>query len=111
MIKLFGMSVVASTMTLISMQEASAWSNLKFGVGLNFQWQSANNAVGKHLWRNGPLPGQMPVAPYYGGGHGHYAPMPAEAPAEAAPMSYNTVAPVYYAPSYTYPTPIYSYGQ
>ncbi len=124
--KLLGLGVVALGLALVSIQEASAWSNVKFGVGLNFQWQAANNAVGKHLWRNGPTPGH---GYGYGHGYGHgygYAPYgqfsaPAPTPAEQEaptvlpnsgvglqatpvhfqPASYN------YAPSYYFPV----YGQ
>ena len=122
--KLIGMSVVALAITLISMQEASAWSNIKFGVGMNFQWQTGNNGIGKHFWRNGPLPGQ-PVYGYgyqgyfpghggYGGYGGHesfHAPMPMPAESAAAPYQSNgfEAIPVHYHTESYYSHP-YNYG-
>lgn len=46
-------------------QQASAWCNVKFGAGVNFQWQSGDNHIGKHLYHSGQVPG-------YGGGYGGY---------------------------------------
>jgi hypothetical protein len=128
--KLFGLSVVALAITLISMQEASAWSNIKFGAGFNFQWQTGNNGIGKHFWRSGPLPGQ-PVYGYgyqnYFPGHGgpgmygqegFHAPMPMPAETEAPPAAayqaggFDATPVHYYRESYQsgYYTPSYYYG-
>jgi hypothetical protein len=137
--KLLGLSVMALAVTLVSMQEASAWSNIKLGVGASFQWQTGNNALGK-CWTNGQIPGyptNAGPAGYgqgqgqgYGQGYGHgygyeqphYAPpMPAPIPApvpassgghtlEATPVHYYRTG--YESGYYTptyYPAPYY-YG-
>jgi hypothetical protein len=55
----------------ITQQQAHAWLNAKFSVGLNWHIQSANNNVLWGLWKNGQVPG--PEA--FGGGGG--SPFPA----------------------------------
>jgi hypothetical protein len=62
--KLFGLGLALTVLALVP-QQASAWSNIKFGVGLNFHWQTADNHIGKHLWHNGPVPHP------HGHGYGH----------------------------------------
>ncbi len=123
----------AITMIALSQQQASAWTNHRFSVGLNWNRQSGGNSIAWGLYRNGQPPGPetfgggfMPGAPM----HGFSAPMPqgyapapqgfvppqptmAEPPIAghyASPYQFaNYSRPVYYypAPAYYY----YSYGQ
>jgi hypothetical protein len=72
----------------ITQQQASAWVNSKFGIGLNWDLQSGGNQILWGAWRNGQPPGPEainagPYAPTYRGpvgpGPGPYfgaAPMP-----------------------------------
>jgi len=60
---LFAIGVIA-----LSQQQASAWVNTKFGIGLNYSHQSGGNNFGWGLWQNGQVPG--PEA--FGGGGGYY---------------------------------------
>ncbi len=114
--RILGIALVA-TMFALAPQQASAWSNIKFGAGFNFHWQTANNAFGHHLWRNGQIPThhghgggfhyQPFNNPYYGPPMPHY-PTSAELPSqgyEGVTVSYQpqygyNQAPVYAAPQY-----------
>jgi hypothetical protein len=58
--------LVALSVMAISHQQASAWVNTKFGVGLNWEAQSGGNQFLWGAWRNGQPPG--PEA--FGGGYG-----------------------------------------
>jgi hypothetical protein len=62
--------LVALSVMAISHQQASAWVNTKFGVGLNWEAQSGGNQFLWGAWRNGQPPG--PEA--FGGGGGYGAP-------------------------------------
>src|SRR5262249_43942034 len=75
--------VVALGIVALSQQQASAWVNAKFSIGLNWQWQCGNNNFLWGAWHNGQVPGPeafgsgpvfTPMAPYYY--HHHHAPMP-----------------------------------
>ncbi len=128
--KLFTMSVLALTLVLVSSQQASAWSNIKFGVGMNFHWQTGDNNLLWGVFRNGQIPGPGPYGPMYGGGHGggdgfpmYYeqaatqnakpATTPTQAPANASQTSYNPnpygyYQPVGYYPNSQYQVPMYT---
>jgi hypothetical protein len=54
--KFLSMSALALTVAALSTQEAPAWINSKFGVGLNWGWQSAGNNLGWGFFRNGQPP-------------------------------------------------------
>jgi hypothetical protein len=122
--KVLAVGFLAIACIALSQQEASAWINSRFGVGLNWDFQSGGNRFGWGLWRNGQPPGPE----YFGQGGGHgYGPgfqnfgapmphmhhghhhgaidMPATEPAYAAP-SYNYPPPYQFA---TYPRPVYYY--
>ena len=127
--KFLATGLLAICAIALSQQQASAWINTKFGVGLNWGWQSGGNNFGWGAWRNGQPPG--PEAFQGGGyghghghefyhGHGHHhsmvqpqgmapapyaytAPMPEPAYAQPA-APYGT--PFHYA---TYPRPVYYY--
>ncbi|MBI2806859.1 MAG: hypothetical protein HYX68_17915 [Planctomycetes bacterium] len=103
----------------ISQQQASAWVNSKFSVGLNWGFQSGGNQLLWGAWRNGQPPG--PEA--FGGGGGHmpqyFAPMPGPASQGYAPMQqgFAPMPQATYAPQYgspyqfaNYPRPVYYYS-
>jgi hypothetical protein len=110
---LFAVSLMA-----FSQDQASAWVNSRFGVGLNWAWQSGGNNLGWGAWRNGQPPGPesfgsnfMPMQGFPGFGG---APMPTAAPVQNA-YDYPAAQPQYpvpYPSPYqfaTYPRPIYYY--
>ena len=72
--KFLTLGALALTLAVLSTQQASAWTNFKFGVGLNFGYQAGGNNFGWGLFRNG----QPPEACCPGGAPQTYAPgMPA----------------------------------
>lgn len=62
--------LVAVSMLAITQQQASAWVNSRFGIGLNWNFQSGGNQILWGAWRNGQVPG--PEA-YDSHGHGHHS--------------------------------------
>jgi hypothetical protein len=106
----------------LSQQQASAWVNAKFGVGLNWNYQSGGNTWGWGAWRNGQPPGPEslnsgpfqpygPVFPTYGApSHSSFdAPMmDAGYYAQGAPQ-FAPAMPQYPAQFATYPRPVYYY--
>jgi hypothetical protein len=109
--KLVGLTLAAALVAMLP-QQASAWTNFKFGVGLGVEWSTGNNSwfCGK-LYNNGdhncgPSCGPMgfdPMAYGYGGhggdfGYAYGGPMmsphaPAQAPAAPpAPQKNNNTA-------------------
>jgi hypothetical protein len=116
--KLFVLTLAAAALALP--QQAFAWKNLQFGVGLNLSWQSADNRIGKHFYYNGPTdgghgyggfgdfggpvdagPGFPPAPQPLPSGHSQNA-----QPGPAAPFHYSS----YQSGNY-YQTPNYYYGQ
>jgi hypothetical protein len=137
--KLFVASALALALTMASHQRASAWSEFKFGVGLNFGWVGGGNSVLWGAYRSAPTPGgqdlpshylgSVPAAPGYGGfDHAPAAPdwHPPVPHADAQPMPsgpanygvqqaftpyYSGYQPASYTvPSY-YQAPTYWYGR
>ena len=51
----------ALALTVLSHEQANAWINFKFGVGLNWNWQSGGNNTLWGLFRNGQPPGSGPT--------------------------------------------------
>lgn len=114
------LGILALTFAVVGEQKASAWTNFKFGVGLNWNWQSGGNNL---LW--GAARGsQVPGAEYFGPsapGHfqgnypvlyGNAAPiLPSPEPQAYAPaqsLPYQSVNYGYYtAPAYYYPAIMY----
>ena len=105
-------------------QDASAWVNSRFGIGLNWDYQSGGNKAGWGLWRNGQPPGpeafnsgafqpryQGPMAEYppapmhYAAPQGPGFDMPMFEPSYAQPMM-PYAQPFQFA---TYPRPVYYY--
>jgi hypothetical protein len=103
----------------LSQQEASAWVNARFGVGLNWGYQSGGNNFGWGAFRNGQPPGPDmfyggPFTPYgpaypshapYQHSHGYAPTYPgsadaaAQVPANATPQR----APLYHGATYQRP--------
>ena len=54
--KVLGTGLLAMCALACVQQEASAWINSRFSVGLSWDWQSANNKLFWGAWRNGPFP-------------------------------------------------------
>jgi hypothetical protein len=115
--------LIALSLIALSQQTASAWVNVRFGIGLNWQWQSGGN---NFLWgalHNGQVPGPEAFGGYYGSGQA--APMPYYSYSAPMPQFYNAPAPAYAGQYqspyqfanyprqvYYYPTPsFYYYGQ
>lgn len=66
--KLLSMGLLTFCALTASQQQAQAWVNAKFSVGLNWQMQSGNNNWLWGAWKNGQVPG--PEAFGQGGGGG-----------------------------------------
>ncbi|MBI1832711.1 MAG: hypothetical protein HYR84_14820 [Planctomycetes bacterium] len=112
----------AITMMGFSQQQASAWVNTRFSVGLNWHHQAGGNNFLWGAWRNGQPPGPEAFGGF--GGHHHAAPMAHPAPQGYAPMPNYPAQAYYYAPmpqaTYagqyvspyqfaSYPRPVYYY--
>jgi hypothetical protein len=88
--KLIILSALATALLLASDRPASAWSNIKFGAGVNLHWQSGDNNFLWGAFRNGqiPHPAGYPGLGYPGYHHGsvptYYDPMAAGTPAPGA---------------------------
>lgn len=96
--------IVAVSLAMTTGQEAKAWVNWKFGVGLGWQWQSGGNNLLWGLARGAQVPGPefygFPGGGFdggfgdhhggfhYDGGHhgGHASAMPYAAPVIASPL-------------------------
>ena len=114
----------------LSQQQASAWKNSRFGIGLNWSAQSGGNNFGWGLWHNGQVPGPEAfgaaphgdghdATPYYGSNsvpqgyapqHAYYpsTPTPSYAGQYASRYQFaNYPRPIYYSPAPSY----YYYGQ
>lgn len=129
--KFLALGALALSVAVLSNQQASAWTNIKFGVGLNLNWQAGGNNFAWGLFRNGQPPcsescGSVPSpCPCPQGGYGYLQPgsndqsfvggltppsnAPAPAPAPAAPaqnQSYRTSHTV----NYQYFPYTYNYG-
>lgn len=120
--KVLALGLLALGLIALSQQEASAWKNSRFGIGLNWDYQSGGNSFFWGLWRNGQPPGPGGFGdgmPYHGHGHkhatqGNYWAMPAQQPG-FAPVPYGyfdmpTTDPSYAMP-YTPYVPYTPYGQ
>ena len=73
--KILSIGLLTVCALAISEQQAHAWVNAKFSVGLNWHLQSANNNVFWGMWKNGQVPGPEAFGPGGGGGGpGMYGP-------------------------------------
>ena len=123
--KFLAAGLLAIALIAASQQQASAWVNARFGIGINAGWQSADNCWWWGAFHNGPAPGPIdyhhghhhsyfapPVyAPYVWVGHPHaHANYPTPGPIDSfsmAPTPYTYGPPAYY---YYYPASYY-YGR
>jgi hypothetical protein len=110
--------MLAVCMIALSQQQASAWTNTRIGIGLNWGWSSGGNNLGWGLIRGAQPPGPElyqgnPSYPQYGP-FSQQSPQsslpiqveqPTYQPSQAGPgMNYGT--PYQFA---TYPRPVYYY--
>ena len=103
----------------MSEQQASAWINCRFGIGLNWEFQSGGNHCLWGAWHNGQVPGPEAYgyvpAYYYGGPVQQFMP-PMPTPVSPQKSSLDAPGPVYagqYGSPYyfaTYPRPVYYYA-
>ncbi len=63
--KLFVASALALALTVAGQQRASAWSECKFSVGINFGWVGGGNRCLCGLYRSAPYPGGPDLAPAF----------------------------------------------
>lgn len=116
--KVFVTGLLAVCLMAVSQQQASAWTNARFGIGMNFGFSSGGNSLGWGIIRGAQPPGPE----MYQGNQGYpqfaplaqqgvevYSPAPAELPvnqpSQARPnVNYGT--PYQFA---TYPRPVYYY--
>lgn len=83
--KLMILGTLALALVLASEQSASAWSNIKFGAGVNLHWQTGDNNILWGVLRNGQIPHPGGYGGYGGGyGYGH--------PGGGFPMYYEPTA-------------------
>lgn len=94
--KILAIGLLAVGLMAVTQQEASAWVNTRFGMGLNFDWSSGGNTLLWGLIRDGQPGGADPHSkvgvlqrfqqhhqrPYY------YPPQPQPQPAPGAPRSF-----------------------
>ncbi len=117
--KILAIGILAIIAIACSQQQASAWVNSRFGVGLNWDVQSGGNNFLWGAYRNGQPPGPeaygfggAPTFPQYGAPsmHGSFAyDAPSFQPAyaqPAMPMQQPYGQPFQFA---TYPRPVYYY--
>jgi hypothetical protein len=101
--KILAIGILAITAIACSQQQASAWINSRFGVGLNWDVQSGGNNFLWGAFHNGQPPGPEaygfgapPSYPYYG-------------PPMHAPFAYDAPS---FQPAYAQPMPMQQpYGQ
>jgi len=67
--KLIILSAVTGALLLATEQQASAWSNIKFGAGVSLHWQTGDNNLLWGVFRNGQIP--HPYGGFTGGYGGH----------------------------------------
>lgn len=108
--KIVAVGLLAACSMLATQQEASAWINAKFSIGLNWELQSGNNCFGWGLWQNGQVPGAncapfCAPQPCYAAGPSYYQPSYAAYPANMQQPSY-AAQPAYY-PNYAAQQPYY----
>lgn len=105
--------VLAVCAMAATQQQASAWVNSRFSVGLNWGVQSGGNNFLWGAWKNGQPPGPEAFSQGYAP---HFAPMPASAPVSQSyapmPQAYPAQTVYQYASPYqfaNYPRPVYYY--
>lgn len=101
--KILALGMLAIGLIALSQDQASAWVNHRFGVGLNWSRQSGGNNFGWGAYRNGQLPGPEAFS------HNSYmAPSSFPHYGELTPQNFGPFAhemPTYAPPSVVYPSP------
>lgn len=59
--KLLPIGLLAVSIAALSQEQASAWINSRFGIGLNWSWQSGGNNFLWGLFRDGQPPAPCPI--------------------------------------------------
>src|ERR1051325_4233506 len=79
--KILLLGLLAIGASALSQQSASAWVNARFGMGLNWDYQSGGNQIAWGLWQNNQ-PGGADPAGLHGNKNQHGAPgcVPSQAP-------------------------------
>jgi hypothetical protein len=81
------LGALAVAVAALAQEEASAWTNCKFGIGLNWEHSSGGNNLLWGVFRNGQVP--PPPVPFDGHGFypapGGYPVMPGHAETQPAP--------------------------
>lgn len=128
------LGVLALALVAITQQQADAWCNIKFGAGVNLNWQGGDNSLLWGLYRSGQVPHAGPgVVPPFHGHQPFYGANPTGFPfadqgSAFAPQSYHQMMPPaplspqvnqqatflqpvgYYYPSYQTPVMPYYYS-
>jgi hypothetical protein len=113
--KLITLSVLTACFTFTSTQQASAWSNIRFGAGVNLHWQTGDNNLLWGFFRNGQIP--YPAGGGYGmpgpggGFQGYYDPTGTVDPNAAKQSAATPAAPAAPAVAPNPGTNQVSYGQ
>ena len=121
----FALGILTLALVTVSHQQAHAWSNIKFGAGVNLQWQTGDNTLLWGFFRNGQVPHPYGggVPPHMMNPHHGYAPVPPvgaglQQDQQASPASYQTQPVAYTYPAYnpyysssSYQIPSYWYGR
>jgi hypothetical protein len=77
--KLFVAPALALAVTLASQQTASAWSEFKFGVGVNFGWCGGGNRILWGAYHSAPYACGPDIGPYFPGLAAAYTGIPSYA--------------------------------
>lgn len=101
--KVLALGTLAIALIALSQDQASAWVNKRFGIGLNYSRQSGGNNFGWGAYRNGQPPGPEAFS------HNPYM-APSNFPnfGDLAPQNFGPFAqemPAYPPPSVYYPSP------
>jgi hypothetical protein len=119
--KVLAIGMLAVGLIALSQEQASAWSNHRFSMGLSWSRQSGGNNFAWGLWRNGQPPGpesfgqhSYMVPSYSGEGapshHHHHGSHSQEAPSTVYPSPYQFATyPRQQQEYYYYPMPYYYY--
>ena len=117
MLRTLFLGLSALGLSLIVQSEASAWVNVKFSAGVNFQWESSHHGGrGCRNCSSGPVSYGSPVS--YGEGYsspsyssGEFSGLPPATSFGQAPIGYgNSFQPASYSPYSYAPMPYYQYG-
>jgi hypothetical protein len=110
--KVLALGMLAIGLIAFSQDQASAWKNHQFGIGLNWSRQSGGNNFGWGLYRNGQVPGPEAFGSGSYGAHSTFPTYGQLAPQNFSPFAFEDMPSVYDPSPYqfaTYPRPEYYY--